>query len=63
MITAIVILAVILVLVMAFSLYGGPGGVGPVRTRRRTIVERPVRPVRRRRVVEERVVEDDPPVL
>jgi hypothetical protein len=52
-----IVLAVILVLVMAFSLLGN----GPVR-RRRTVVERPVR---RRRVVEEpvvreRVVEEPP---
>ena len=53
-----IILAVILVLVMAFSMFGS----GPSRVRRRTIIERPVR---RRRVVEEpvvreRVVEDPP---
>ncbi len=52
-----IILAVILVLVMAFSMFGS----GPSRVRRRTIIERPVR----RRVVEEpvvreRVVEDPP---
>ena len=52
-----IILAVILVLVMAFSMFGS----GPSRVRRRTIMERPVR----RRVVEEpvvreRVVEDPP---
>lgn len=63
-----IILAVILVLVMAFSMFGS----GPTRVRRRTIVERPVRrrriveePVVRERVVEEpvvreRVVEDPP---
>ena len=61
-IATIVILAIVLVLVMAFSLYGGPGGVGPVRARRRTVVDRPVRPARRRRVVEERIVEEEPPV-
>jgi len=62
-----IILAVILVLVMAFSMFGS----GPSRVRRRTIIERPVRrrvveePVVRERVVEEpvvreRVVEDPP---
>ncbi len=62
-----IILAVILVLVMAFSMFGS----GPARVRRRTIVERPVRrrvveePVVRERIVEEpvvreRVVEDPP---
>jgi hypothetical protein len=62
MTTVLIILAVVLVLVMAFSLMGR----GPVR--RRTIVERPAervveRPVERERVVErpverERVVEE-----
>lgn len=63
-----IILAVILVLVMAFSMFGS----GPSRVRRRTIIERPVRrrrvvdePVARERIVEEpvvheRVVEDPP---
>ena len=46
-----IILAVILVLVMAFSMFGS----GPARVRRRTIIERPVR---RRRVVEEAVVRE-----
>lgn len=44
MITVLVILAVVLVVVMAFGLLGGP-----TRVRRRTVVERPVR----ERVVEE----------
>ncbi len=57
--TVLIVLAVILVLVMALSAFGG---AGPTRVRRRTIVERPIRPVRRRRVVEE-VVDDDPPVV
>lgn len=54
MTTVLVILAVVLVIVMAFGLLGGP-----TRVRRRTIVERPVRervveePVVRERVVEE----------
>jgi len=63
-----IILAVILVLVMAFSMFGS----GPSRVRRRTVIERPLRrrrvveePVVRERVVEEpvvreRVVEDPP---
>ena len=60
--TLLIVLAVVLVLVMALS---GFGGVGPGRVRRRTIVERPVRrvrPLRRRRIVEEDVIDDDPPL-
>ena len=60
MTTVLIVLAVILVLVMAVSLIGGFGPT--TRVRRRTIVERPVRPVRRRRVVEEDVVDDGPVV-
>lgn len=58
MTAVLIILAAVLVLVMAMSL------VGPVRTRRRVIVERPVRrrvveePVVRERVVEEPVVRE-----
>jgi len=64
MTTVLIILALVLVLVMAFSLMGGPR-----RVMRRTVVERPVRrvveePVEvRERVVErpaERVVEERP---
>lgn len=64
MTTVLIILAIVLVLVMAFSLLGGPR-----RVIRRTVVERPVRrvvePVEvRERVVErpatERVVEERP---
>lgn len=68
MTTVLIILAVVLVLVMAFGLMGGPS-----RVVRRTVVERPARrravveePVVRERVVEEpavreRVVEERPP--
>lgn len=60
--TVLIVLTVILVLVMAFTMFGA-FGPGP-RVRRRTIVERPLRrPVRRRRVVEEDVVDDGPPVV
>ena len=49
MTAVLIILAAVLVLVMAMSF------VGPVRSRRRVVVERPVR---RRRVVEEPVVRE-----
>ena len=57
MTTVLIILAIVLVLVMAFGLMGGPRRV----VRRRTVVQRPVRERVVEEPVRERVVEERPP--
>ena len=56
MTTVLIILAIVLVLVMAFGLMGGPR-----RVVRRTVVQRPVRERVVEEPVRERVVEERPP--